>query len=337
MSDGFDNVKSVFHVPKAVGRVYIEAPADISIQRLCHGLQFVYSTSVFSVPVAERVALLVPGALSPLIVHGQLVKIRNGLYKGDIGEVVDAYGDGKMHLVVKIKSREKLPFEVKRKKSRRVPYILDRDRILQEQLLYSKQDPKSNPLGFKDRGRNGISLGGIRYTDDGFLLLNIRADRVERVQREGGSFESIVSDESRQIVDRHMKTILKSFSLQPLPQSPILASPFETSRFPLEKFIRAGDPVQIAGGHFTGARGYVVELLSAHSALVRIGVGDLATRHSVLIETERSSLARTFEIGDRVEVKVGELKGLTGFVSAKVDDKLNVVDPWVSTEVCILT
>ncbi len=80
-------------------------------------MHFVYLSSLFIVPIVERVALLQAGKTLPLIKEGAYVKIRNGLYKDDIGQVISV-SDGYDALTVKLKSREALPQELKRKRGK---------------------------------------------------------------------------------------------------------------------------------------------------------------------------------------------------------------------------
>lgn len=88
--------------------------------------------------------------------------------------------------------------------------------------------------------------------------------------------------------------------------------------------INAGDSVRINGGGLAGAIGRVVELLSSTSALVDLQPTGVSPR-SALVQTDIYSLVRTFEIGDRIEVKHGELTGRTGVVFMCNGDTLSVV------------
>ncbi len=125
----FDNrefAAAVFCVPKVAGRIYVEARSMESVRRLCVGILNIFMRTMFVVPIAERVALLEGRGLSDRkIDEGTLVKVRNGMYKDDIGTVFSVSA-GSDSLTVKIKCRDALPGELKRKRTRHDPYTLRR-------------------------------------------------------------------------------------------------------------------------------------------------------------------------------------------------------------------
>ena len=92
------------------------------------------------------------------------MKIRNGKYKNDIGEVVDTGFANDRKVTVKLKSRETLPYDLKRKRGRPQPYVLDRERIRHLQVLDGKQENHSRILKYEDRGTCGFSLNNKNYT-----------------------------------------------------------------------------------------------------------------------------------------------------------------------------
>ncbi len=66
---------TAFCVPKAPGRIYVEARLLRSVVRLCNGILNTYIRTMFVVPIAEQVALLSGRGLSDrLIEEGSLCK-----------------------------------------------------------------------------------------------------------------------------------------------------------------------------------------------------------------------------------------------------------------------
>lgn len=303
----FGDIRSIFCVPKAPARVYIEAPAHAPVQKLCDGMHFVYRSSIFSVPICERVALLTIEETKTALEVGDAVKIRNGLYKADIGEVVDTTWANERRVTVKLKSRQRLPYELKRKRGRTEPFLLDKERLERIRTIDGMQDPRDRILSYEEHGSRGFVLNGTHYTEGGLLLLDIRTDRVERVRRDD--------------------------LVRPVPPSSEITEDMTTDqRF--EIIPSHGDPVVITGGSCAGVRGFFVERTSLRSALISVDARYSYGRRAVVIEEEFRHILRVFEIGDRVEVKVGRFQGRTGVISAKVGDtKLHIVNPNDFTEV----
>lgn len=114
----YEGITSIFSVPKARGRIYVEAKSLEPVRLICHGIMGVYISSVFVVPIVERVALLDGRGLSDSLIEvGTVVKIRNGRYKDDVGKIVEVSNAGNQY-TVKLKSREPFPHGCNSKRSR---------------------------------------------------------------------------------------------------------------------------------------------------------------------------------------------------------------------------
>ncbi|KLO13849.1 hypothetical protein SCHPADRAFT_344004 [Schizopora paradoxa] len=300
-------IKSAFFVPKATGRVYVEADAEIPVRELCKGLYFMYCTSIMSVPILERVALLSPGPNQSSLRQGDLVKVRNGMYRNDIGEVVSFSEDEKKRIIVKIKSREPFPTEQKRKRGRRPQYQMDREHILRLKLACRKSRSSDTPLRIEDLGEAGFRIQGRNYTADGYFLLDIRSDRVQRTEMEGVAYTAVVRDESGRAGVRQQ-------------------------RAPQDRFIQPGDPVRIMDGPYINTTGFLTETTDDVRALVSLKRFARENKRSVFVEVELRSLVRAFEIGEVVDVKIGEHLGRTGFVSGMKGNNLYIVDPQQGSE-----
>ncbi len=181
------DVASVFYVPKSPGRVYFEARSIEAVRILCEGMVFLYFRSLVTVPVAERVALLNFGKSDPLIEEGAMVKVKDGLYRDDIANVVSVIGSHDT-VVLKLRSWEKLPnvqrSKHKRGHTRRDPYLLTKEKAaaLNKRALSKVCD-------------DGFTFQGKLYTTDGHLLLQICCDRVERIPTGAAAHEIFVASE----------------------------------------------------------------------------------------------------------------------------------------------
>ncbi len=295
-ADDVHRIFSIFTVPKVPGRIYVEALSLNAVFQLCRTQFHVYCSSVCVVPIAERIALLQGrGLADDLIKKGSLVKIRNGLYKDDVGTVVSR-SEGYEYLTIKLRSREPLPGVLKRKRTRRDPYKLTKD----DAKRLSIKGPS-----YVDFGKyEGFKFDGKEYTFDHHLLLDLRYDRVKRIQPAAASE---VSKEASALTDQG-----------PFPKFlPVGLS--STSKLPFPKFLPVGCNVWITGGDMIGATGFLVEHTSNNRALIDIGkTGDYSVAgldDTSLIETDLKFVFRRFDIGDRVEVKIGDYKGAQGVVA----------------------
>ncbi|KLO12127.1 hypothetical protein SCHPADRAFT_891021 [Schizopora paradoxa] len=288
-----DGIRAIFHVPHMVGRIYIEALAPTCVERLCLGM------------------------------------IRNGLYAGDIGELVKMAEDRK-NIIVKLKSREQIPTGKKRKRGgvqRRDPCVFDLD-LLRRYFRENEDGNGTIHSRFKDLGTEGFLLDGRRYTSDGFLLLEIRLDRVDRDVRNEETFRTIVAQESRRAVDMH----LHSDPTEALFAEPVRLPGKSVSNALPDRALQPGHDVQICSGPSAGALGYLFSVTST-TCVVDIGPEEPEPRQSVFLECDLASVKRIFHIGERVEVIHGELKGRSGIVFSVDGDILLVVDTLRSAEV----
>ncbi len=225
---------AVFCIPKVAGHIYVGARSLESVRRLCVGIYNIFMRTMFVVPIAERVALLEGYGLSDRkFEEGTLVKVRNGTYKDDLGTVFSA-STGNDSLTLKIKCRDALPGELKRKrkKTRRDPYTLSKE--------FAKSIGKG--LSSEDFGKKqAFKFRNKIFTFDGHLLLDIRYDRVKRAE---------------------------TIARQDVPNDP------SDSHLTIQKFLRNGSNIWIVRGDLAGAAGFIVDFTSCRTALVDIGKVD---------------------------------------------------------------
>ncbi len=136
---------------------------------------FLYFRSHVFVPLTERIALLQVGKSDPLIEAGTWVKVKDGHYKDDIGRVVSVFGSHDA-VVVALRSREKLPNVSSSKRKR------GRGQTRQEPYLLTKDKAEGLSEGVRIKVTDNVfKFGGKSYTTEGYLLLQLRSDRVQRI------------------------------------------------------------------------------------------------------------------------------------------------------------
>ncbi len=136
----------------------------------------------------------------------------------------------------------------------------------------------------------------------------------------------MVLKESRLVAEEYLKKAVKNQFLY-TPNVQVAVSDCEMSTFTLPKFICIGDSIRIIGGSYIGMVGRVVELNQQDSVVVDLRVLDAVTHRSNLLNTKLKHIARRFNVGDCVEVKIGKLFGRIGIVAIVEGNVLTVVQP----------
>ncbi len=94
-----EGVRSVFAVKQCPGRLYIEANCINSARELLKRTPIVFWNNVYVVQESERRQLFSPKT-PPALSRTDWVKIRSGLYRGDIGQVTHVDNDQMYEVIV---------------------------------------------------------------------------------------------------------------------------------------------------------------------------------------------------------------------------------------------
>ncbi|KLO07286.1 hypothetical protein SCHPADRAFT_656276 [Schizopora paradoxa] len=311
-SDDRFQMTSVFAVSKSPGRVYFEASSIQHVRDLCASMNFLYIKSIFYVPLEERVALLGNPKLPTSLKVDDRVKVRSGLYKGDVGSVFRVM-DQPVRVIVKLKSREVRPTDSienrgeindftststrkrKRKQPRIEPYLIPKHPVRAELLFSGTQvSPIDDGFVFRDKA----------YTNDGYRLLEVRCDRVERVS-----------------------TVVPGLSAPANSAAPSIIEP-TSSGISVPRFLHVGNHVLISNGPAQGMSG-TINQLSDESAVITFdekNSTDLYKTSPVQAEVTLSEITRLFELGESVEVKVGAHLGRSGMIGEIKGDTVSILD-----------
>ncbi len=163
-------VRSVFSVKQCRGRLYIEADCINSARELFTHYPLVYWNNVYVVSKVEREQLLNPN-LPPTLACSDWVKIRSGLYRGDIGQVVHIDND-EMYLVMVVPriAPPPTPKPGKQYHSQRKRVPAQRLKPNDTVLLFGKKVTLTD---------TGYEYEGHPYCKDGFRALYLRHDMLE--------------------------------------------------------------------------------------------------------------------------------------------------------------
>ncbi len=356
--EGIEGIACIFSVPRAPGRIYIEAQSIEQIRSLCKGIHFVFPISPFVVPIDERVALLQGRVRSgPLIKKGTVVKVRNGRYKDDVGRVISV-AEGQDRVTLKIKSREPIPGDLKRKRSaRRDAYILKKDlakslgRSIDFEDLLPKEDLDDENLSEckkadeETRDNDDENRSEVEEAEEETRDLDDEQEieTEEEKARESFRFKNkIYSRDGHLLLDIPYDRVQRVDAFLQLDDLTDLTSS-SVSQLKLPKFLHVGTRVWFIGGEMIGATGYIVEFPSSGKVLVDLGNLDIilesAPNSTFLYEADLKDMVRRFDIGDEVLVKMGALKGRHGMVAFVEVDKgiekavLNLIEQGVPGEV----
>ncbi|KLO04790.1 hypothetical protein SCHPADRAFT_947439 [Schizopora paradoxa] len=323
-----EGVGSVFTVSKSPGRIYVEARSPRHAEALLKGIHFIQLQSIYLVPLAERVALITPGMSPPPLQLGDHVTVRNGLYKGDVGEVEEISGDFKTALV-KLKSRDTSVSsrnKLKRKRGRLdrpEPRVINKEDLRQRQACRAAAAKRNASLAVKDirslfvdHGQNGFSFNGAAYTNDGLILLRFRLDRLDKAQHLGSSSQNSASN----------------FSLS---HSPRLTGRDAPDRLPLDAStnLLEGNSVRVRRGESEGAKGRVLSISAIDTVTVQLTSHTTHPTDNIILELRRSDVERVFDLGEKVRVVSGEFVGFDGLVASTDVGAVHIVDIATGKEV----
>ena len=323
--DGADGIGSIFTVPVSPGRVYLEARSITRALKFLEGFHFVRRSSVFFVPIVERVPLLTFSVPHQRLRIGDHVKIRNGLYKGDEGVLDELASD--FIAVVKLKSRYPLspaPNTKKRKRGhqeRPEPHVIKKEDARRRQELDDAEMAENaecldHGTTFVDLGSNGFMYKGVPYTNDGLILLPFRVDRLEKVP---GPVKEAVSLETA--------TWLSHAELRGGVRISDGLLPDASSKF------SAGNTVRIRHGECVGMDGRVLSVSNHGMVTLDLTVDQDGSKNHLIFEADARDLERVFKLGEPARVERGEYVGFVGLVSSVGIGRVNIVDITTGTEV----
>eukprot|EP00245_Coleochaete_scutata_P016187 TRINITY_DN746_c0_g2_i1.p1 TRINITY_DN746_c0_g2~~TRINITY_DN746_c0_g2_i1.p1 ORF type:complete len:1066 (+),score=270.70 TRINITY_DN746_c0_g2_i1:65-3262(+) len=298
-------IKSAIALDHLKGYLYVESEKEAYVRRACYGLRNIYSGSIKLVPIKEMTDVLSVEKKSVEIDRGTWVRVKIGLYKGDLGQVAEV-DHVKQSVTVKLIPRVDL------------------------QAVKVNMDD-ADGLGRKGRPRPPARFVNMNEVESLRIPVEHKRDTVT-----GGMFDFF--DGKKFMNGYHYKVMsLKSIDgksitptfdeLQKFQKPPgedgettddLLSSvPASIASKQRGQFMK-GDVVQVVEGDLRGIIG-VVEKVDEDEVTVH-------PRHESLKESllfKEKELRKFYKIGDHVKVIAGQQEGTTGMI-IKVDE--GVVD-----------
>ncbi len=309
-------IKSAFSKDNLKGFVYVEARSESHVLKALAGLRSVYfSKKPKLVPVEEMVtAITYIRPASKSVAAGSWVRMKSGLYKGDLARVefVDI-NDGRA--IVKIVPRLDMAGMAAKKaaKSRgsEVPKRANKSRPLQKPFI--PEEARTFNLDVvqqRDRmtGEMQYILNNTQRFIGGYLMKSVAlktvavetsAPPLDELQRFDAASQSDVNKED-------VTDLLKGFDIDAG-----------------KTIFAARDKVEVKQGELQGVRGTVVRVTDDGQIMVRLH--DSALSGFEPISFNPKELKKHVEVGAHVKVINGSHKGQTGMVVSVEDSTCHIV------------
>ena len=285
------NIFSASALDKFPGHIFVEAHRDFHVKDAIKGLKNLNINTVKIIPVKEVTQIFQPDPTKqPSLEVGQFVRLKKGLYAGDLAMVVgsdESYRRIKIKMVPRLYSGsyndEVTEQEGEGEKMRPPKRFFNYDEF-----------PSAKPAG-RDPHIQVYSYDGNRF-ENGLLiktmwLKNLETKNVIPTLEETETFRRAENTKEgrEEVMDRAKRAI-------------------EESKKHV-KHLEKGDKVQIVQGDLKGLTGLVTEVNEDHVKV--LPDVDLMNEPVQYMPNE---LTKVFEIGDHVEILSGKFKGVSGSI-----------------------
>lgn len=313
------NIFSASALDKFPGYIFVEAHRDFHVKDAIKGIKNLNINMVKIIPVKEVTQIFSPDPTKqPIFELGQFVRLKKGLYTGDLAMVVgfdDSFKRIKVKMVPRLMSGsfyDEYNGEVSKEN---VPGTKLR---IPKRFFNPEEYPDAKSLK-SDRGA-GVSVYAYdnKRFENGMLvktlwLKNLETENVVPTLEEVEMFRRAeVSKENREeIMNRAKKAI------------------DESKKF--VKHLEKGDKVQIIQGDLKGLTGVVTDVNEDH---VRV-LPDVDLMNEP-VQYMPNELVKVFNNGDHVQILAGKYKGITGTIIKVSDNVAHIISEDNSEEMQVL-
>eukprot|EP01119_Soliformovum_irregulare_P001937 TRINITY_DN1184_c0_g1_i1.p1 TRINITY_DN1184_c0_g1~~TRINITY_DN1184_c0_g1_i1.p1 ORF type:complete len:997 (-),score=365.73 TRINITY_DN1184_c0_g1_i1:156-3146(-) len=288
-------IKSVVCPDHLKGYVYIEADKEVHVKNAIKNMRLFQSFEIKLVPMKEMPEILTVTRKNANLKRGDWVRVKRGLYRGDIAQVNEYYeakGEVELRIIPRIDpnaaptTNDESEDKTKRKRAPRPPQrFLSLDDIGQV---------KEGGRGYNRYNERTVTFNGDRFTN-GFLIkiMNIKSLEVNGVQPTPEEYQKFQVPDSEEGGD-----------------APISSGGLTKKKV---KFVK-GDVVKVIEGelkHLTGVVDSVID-----------DTVTIAPKHDELkdlLAFPASQLQKFFENGNHVKILSGKNEGETGMI-VKVEE-----------------
>lgn len=298
------NIFSASALDKFPNHVFLEAHRDFHVKEAIKGIKSLNMNTVRIIPVKEVTQVFSPDPTKqPSLEIGQFVRMKKGIYAGDLAMVVDfdegGYRRVKVKLVPRLNSGKREEYEDMNKENNGK----SKKKMRPPKRFFNPDDfPEAKALDSKRRGNQVWAYENKRF-ENGLMvktlwLKNLETKNVVPTLEEVEMFKrSEPSKELREkILEKAKKTIEES-----------------------KKFVRnleKGDKVKIIQGDLKGLTGTVTEVSNGQVKV--LPDVDMLNEPVLYMPNE---ITKIFKVGDHVQILSGRFKGNTGNI-IKVDENV---------------
>ena len=295
-------ILSIFQRDNYSGRIYIEAPKQSVIEKFTTGVPDIYPAQKLLIPVQELPLLLKPDKSDDVrLEEGSYVRIKRGIYKGDLA-VVDQISENNLEVLLKIVPRldygknDEIDADTNTRKQKR-PTFAQRP---PPQLFNPTMALRMDQANLYKRDDRHFTYRNDDYVD-GYLFKSFRIQYLETksIQPSVEELARFGSKEGNLDLTTISQTIKKAQAAKVT--------------------FQIGDRVEILSGEQKGSKGFVTR---TSTDIIAVNLPQLAMK---ALEFPISSLRKIFEAGDHVTVVGGDHQGDAGLVLAVKNGQVTFV------------
>eukprot|EP00931_Biecheleriopsis_adriatica_P049247 TRINITY_DN28482_c0_g1_i1.p1 TRINITY_DN28482_c0_g1~~TRINITY_DN28482_c0_g1_i1.p1 ORF type:complete len:1525 (+),score=381.40 TRINITY_DN28482_c0_g1_i1:481-4575(+) len=314
-------IYTVFYSPHLRGYIYIEAHREADVKEFIKGIRGMSAFSGFSlVPTVQMPLVFTASQMdarnSTLLKVGDWVRMRRGLYGGDLAQVEEIQDD---LYTLKLKPRIHHSTELKRalkdknqKQRRPAPRWFNKADVEASQELVVNVEPRR----MRKSWLHFYIVEGEAYRD-GFLYKTFKngwfasGDTVRPQEYELQEWRNApsISENVRPKKDMPTSKEEEDRERMPPPSLPSRAKAADSGLTEVEE----GDMVIVINGDLKGLTGVISKALYGSPTVLMKPLGVAGVHDDLSIAVSR--LCKYFEVGNYVKVVSGEKNGDTGFVT----------------------
>lgn len=274
-------ILSVFSLDHVKEYIYVEAYRQSFVTNALEGFVGIFRFTITQVSPTELLQMLEKRPNDNKVLVGELVRLRQFPYRGDVGQVVSVLPDAR-HVVVKVVPREDFLGKAYQKTTTVLP-----------QRFFAPEKTH----GAVERG-NHIQWGELKFDHDGYLLKTVSIRSIIH----GKQLQPPPGSEELTTFYRHNRELVKE----------------AVGRYALEgsqmiDAIRIGDTVRVVSGELKDTVGTVINLLKhMGTAVLRCSIP--RQKEPISLRVELCDCTKHFQEGTHVVVEDGPYRGRSGTV-----------------------
>ncbi|KAF7315327.1 Transcription elongation factor SPT5 [Mycena indigotica] len=318
-------ILSAFQRDSLPGMIYVEARSSQQVSHACNGLVGVYlSRGIHLVPIEEMASLLQIKTQEQTVTPGSWVRIKRGIYQGDLAQVVDITETGEYVGVKYIpridlnprddaslegpgKKRKKSTFTGSQASSRPPPRLFNYEEVV---AAWGRKNVVK---------RNQVYVFQNETYKDGFLEKDLKLSQLV-LEDVNPTLEEITQFARRQDIETGESVVDLS----------IIA---DASRKAAISVLQPGDHVEVFEGEQTGVHGIVEEINQDVVTITAEGVDFEGQK----VDLPARSVRKRFKAGDHVKVMTGQNADETGLVVSVLDNVVTFLSDMTMQEVSVFS